>query len=283
MKTECSIHLMADRTTHMRYLESQLERMQSCCIKVNVVGKDVEDLRNGLIVMQDKVVNLAKLLDHEHHSVDAAIQDCKAKMNDLANQQLTVHDLLCGQASKESPVGLMSGASRAFLSKAFDQWRAKQSTIFTAGIDDVKETVQKAIAHVKNDLESLAHRHTAVETSITRRLADVEANSQKTESNVKTRSQTREVSQDRLCKKLMSMIQENYNGISGAVESVASEMEQIKKQSTAELSDIRASMQYLQQQYGDIQQRMGCLEAPMRCQRQTIFCGALVDAMCSTH
>lgn len=94
------MHLMADRSTHMRYLESQLGRMQVCCDKVHGLGSDVEDLRRGMIIMQDKVVNLAKLLDHERRSVDDAVQQCKTSVQELVSKQQVVHDLLFGQGTE---------------------------------------------------------------------------------------------------------------------------------------------------------------------------------------
>ena len=46
----------------MRYLESQLDRMNAACSTVNSFDRRIEDMRGGLTVLQDKVVNLARML-----------------------------------------------------------------------------------------------------------------------------------------------------------------------------------------------------------------------------
>lgn len=91
------MELMADRSTHMRYLKSQISRVSSCCENVHRLGASLEDLRGGLTVMQDKVVNLAKLLDHEHQFVDATTHELRSNIQDVVSKQGMIQDLLFGQ------------------------------------------------------------------------------------------------------------------------------------------------------------------------------------------
>lgn len=84
----------------MRYLQSQLGRLSSCCEQVERLGAYVEDMRGALTTMQDKVVNLAQLLDHEHNFVDASIQDLSSCLKDVDSKQVMFHDLFFGKACK---------------------------------------------------------------------------------------------------------------------------------------------------------------------------------------
>lgn len=47
--------------------------------------------------MQDKVVKLAKLFDHEHDFVDATARDLKSLIQDIGSKQGIIQDLLFGK------------------------------------------------------------------------------------------------------------------------------------------------------------------------------------------
>jgi hypothetical protein len=95
------VHLMADRSTYMRYLESQLERMNKTCSTVKAFDSRIEDMRGGLTVLQDKVVNLARMLDAHNSCVEDTAAAFRETASDLSRKQQVVHDLLFGGAAQQ--------------------------------------------------------------------------------------------------------------------------------------------------------------------------------------
>ena len=91
---------MTDRTSHMRYLESQLDRMNAACSTVNSFDRRIEDMRGGLTVLQDKVVNLARMLDAHSVSVEDTAVAFRETATDLSRKQQVVHDLLFGGSTQ---------------------------------------------------------------------------------------------------------------------------------------------------------------------------------------
>lgn len=84
----------------MRYLESQLERMNAACSTVSTFDCKIDDMRGGLCLLQDKVVNLARMLDAHSVSVEDTAAAFRDTATDLSRKQQVVHDLLFGGSAK---------------------------------------------------------------------------------------------------------------------------------------------------------------------------------------
>lgn len=95
------VHLMTDRTSHMRYLESQLERMNAACSKFSSFDCRLEDMRGQVTMLQDKVINLARMLDAHSHSVVNTAAEIRETATDVSKKQQIVHDLLFGGRSEK--------------------------------------------------------------------------------------------------------------------------------------------------------------------------------------
>lgn len=104
---------------------------------------------------------------------------------------------------ESSSVGLISEASRTFLSNTVSQWQQKHKDSFATEIEDVKETVQTAICHIKRDLQSLSNTQTAAQTSVIHRLTAIEAQSEQTRSKLRTSSHAQKSSVEKLCERTM--------------------------------------------------------------------------------
>jgi hypothetical protein len=100
LSTLQDFHLMTDRTSHMRYLEAQLERMNAACSTVQTFDCKIEDMCGGLAMLQDKVVNLARMLDTHSHSVESTATAFRQTAADLSRKQQVVHDLLFGGSAQ---------------------------------------------------------------------------------------------------------------------------------------------------------------------------------------
>jgi hypothetical protein len=87
---------MTDRTSHMRYLEAQLERMNAACSTVQTFDGKIEDMRGGLTLLQDKVLNLARMLHVHSQNVESTATAFRETTTDLRKKQQVVHDLLFG-------------------------------------------------------------------------------------------------------------------------------------------------------------------------------------------